>query len=123
MSSNAPDLSTSPPRSGREHLGRYPWLARLADKVRADQAGTAGEYVAYCELSMSFLERCGVSKDDFDQLIRNGATDADLVSYFDGHVDDAHRKQAGAFVLDEMKDHLDEQDAEEGHALRLGHHP
>lgn len=38
----------TPPRSGRELLGRYTWLARLADKARADQAGTEGEYIAYC---------------------------------------------------------------------------
>jgi hypothetical protein len=40
---DAPDLSTTPPRSGRERLGRYAWLARLADKVRADHADTAGD--------------------------------------------------------------------------------
>jgi hypothetical protein len=46
MSVTAPDLNTSFPRAGREMLGRYTWLGRLADKVRADQAGTAGEYIA-----------------------------------------------------------------------------
>jgi hypothetical protein len=114
MNSTAPDLTASVPRSGRDLLGRYAWLARLADKVRADHAGTAGEYVAYCGLSTGFLERAGVPAEDFDRLIRDGAADADLVRYFDAHVDDEHRDAANAFVLDEMKSHLDEQDAEEG---------
>jgi hypothetical protein len=94
----APDLSTTVPRSGREMLGRYSWLARLADKVRSDHTGIAGEYIAYCGLSTGFLDRAGVSVDDFDKLIRDGASEA-----------------ANRFVLDDMKSHLDEQDAEEGH--------
>ena len=108
------DLDTTPPRSGREMLGRYAWLARLADKVRADHAGTEGEYIAYCGLSTGFLDRAGVSVDDFDKLIRDGASDADLTKHFDEHVSDTQREAANHYVLDEMKSHLDEQDAEEG---------
>ncbi len=118
MNSTAPDLRRSFPRSGREMLGRYAWLARLADKARADHAGTAGEYIAYCGLSTGFLDAAGVSKRAFDKLILEDASDADLVTYFDQHVDDAHREAANAFVLDEMKSHLDEQDAEEGRTPR-----
>ncbi len=93
MTTTAQTLDTNPPRSGRELIGRYSWLLRLADKVRADHAGTAGEYIAYCGLSMGFLERAGVSKEAFDDLITDGATDADLQKYFDRHVDDAHRRR------------------------------
>jgi|SRR5947209_4731657 len=114
MSTAALDLTTTPPRSGREKLGRYAWLARLADKVRADHAGTEGEYIAYCGLSTGFLDRAGVSVDDFDKLITGGASDADLTEYFDEHVSDAQRDAANAYVLDDMKSHLDKQDAEEG---------
>ena len=95
-------------------LGRYAWLARLADKVRAEHAGTEGDYVAYCSLSLGFLERAGVPDSAFDELIRDGASDDDLVRAFDGRVDAAHRDAANAFVLDDMASHLDEQDAEEG---------
>ncbi len=95
-------------------VGRYAWLGRLADKARADQAGTAGEYIAYCPLSMGFLKRAGVSKDQFDTLVRDGASDADLAKYFDEHVSDTQRDGANNYVLDEMTEHLDEQDAEEG---------
>jgi len=114
MNVAAPDLNTTPPRSGRQKLGRYTWLARLADKVRADHAGTEGEYIAYCGLSTGFLDRAGVSVDDFDKLIRDGASDPDLTRYFDEHVSDAQRDAANRYVLDDMKSHLDKQDAEEG---------
>lgn len=110
----APDLNATPPRSGRDMLGRYAWLARLADKVRAEHAGTDGDYVAYCPLSKGFLDHAGVSADDFDGLIRTGASDDELTRYFDEHVSDAKRDAANRFVLDDMRSHLDEQDAEEG---------
>jgi hypothetical protein len=100
MNATAPDLTTGFPRSGRDLLGRYAWLARIA----------------YCGLSTGFLDHAGVSKGDFDRLITDGASDGDLVKYFDEHVSSAQRDAANAFVLDEMKDHLDEQDAEEGRA-------
>jgi hypothetical protein len=112
------NLDTDPPRSGREMLGRYSWLARLADKVRADHAGTNGEYMAYCGLSMGFLDRAGVSRDAFDALIAGGASDDQLRKYFDEHVDDAHREAANKYVLNDQKSHLDKQDAEEGRLHR-----
>ncbi len=115
MNVTAPDLNTTAPRSGRERLGRYTWLARLADKARADRAGTAGDYIAYCGLSTGFLDRAGVTVDEFDKLIADGASDDDLVRYFDEHVRDAQRDTANHYVLEEMKPHLDKQDAEEGH--------
>jgi hypothetical protein len=108
------NLNTSPPRSGRERLGDYAWLGRLADKARAEDAGVGGEYIAYCGLSKGFLTRAGVTVDEFDALIRAGKSDAELVSYFDEHVGSEQRGAANAYVLHEMKTHLDKQDAEEG---------
>jgi hypothetical protein len=114
MSVTAPNLKSAVPRSGREPLGRYAWLGRLADKARAEAAGIGGEYIAYCGLSQGFLARAGVTVDDFDQLIRDGKSDAQLVAYFDEYVDDAHREAACSYVLNDMKGYLDRQDAEEG---------
>ncbi len=116
MSVTAPDFSKAPPRSGREMLGRYAWLARLADKVRADHDGTQNDYVAYCPLSMGFLHGSGVSQEQFDALIRDGASDDDLVRWFDEHVTDARREAANRFVLVQHAHGLDQQDAEEGRA-------
>ncbi|MDQ2680357.1 MAG: DUF5069 domain-containing protein [Candidatus Eremiobacteraeota bacterium] len=110
-----PDLTTSVPRSGREMLGRYAWLARLADKVRADHAGKKGEYIAYCGLSTGFLDRSGVPVNDFDKLIRDGSSDEELTKYFDEHVSDEQRETANRYVLEDMKSHLDKQDTEERH--------
>jgi hypothetical protein len=114
MTITAPDLTKAPPRSGREMLGGYAWLARLADKVRAEHAGTAGDYVAYCPLSMKFLALTGVSQDAFDACVDQGADDEKLAVYFNRHVSDEARERANRFVLEESRAHLDEQDAEEG---------
>ena len=110
----APDFSKAPPRSGRDMLGRYAWLARLADKARAEFAGTNTDYVAYCPMSRGFLEKAGVSENVFEQMIEQGATDEQLVSYFDKHVSDQNREAANRFILEDSASHLDAQDAEEG---------
>ncbi len=114
MSTTAPDFTKAPPRSGRELLGGYAWLARLADKVRAHHAGTEADYIAYCGLSQGFLKAAGVSEQEFDRLIRDGATDEQLARHFEQHVPAERRTAANHFVLDTMASHLDEQDAEEG---------
>lgn len=110
----APDLRKDFPRSGREMLGGYAFLARVIDKVRAEEAGTEGEYVGYCPLSMGFLQRAGVSKDEFHQLIKNGASDDEFVRYFNEHVPPEKKEAANRYVLEDMSDALDSQDAEEG---------
>jgi hypothetical protein len=112
-----PDLTKSPPRQGRDLLGgRYAWLARLADKVRAQHAGTNGDYIAYCQLSKAYLATIGISEKQFDDLIDEGAGDEQLVRFFDEHVDERHREAANALVLRENADSLERQDAEEGYA-------
>ncbi len=116
MATTIPDLRNTPPRSGKETLGRYAWLARLADKARAENAGTNGDYVAYCPMSTGFLRRAGVSQDEFDRLIKRGASDEELIKYFDEHVSDEQRESANRFILDEHRGAIEEQDAEEGYA-------
>ena len=114
-----PDLTKSPPRPGRQLLGgRYAWLARLADKVRAQHAGTNGEYVGYCALSRAYLEAAGVSEADFDALIDQGADDEDIVKYFDARVDQAHRDASNKLMLEEHSADLNRQDAQEGYTPR-----
>lgn len=114
MSTTTPDLTRTPPRSGRDRLGGYAFLARAADKVRAEQAGKAGDYIGFCPMTMAFLEACGVSRDRFAQLISEGASDQQLVAYFDRHVPPARKAQANDLILDQMGAELDAQDAEEG---------
>ena len=111
---SALDLTSTFPRSGRDLLGGYAWLARLADKARAEAAGTAGDYVAYCPLSLGYLERTHVSQAEFEKLVADGASDDALITYFDKHVSGAGKRAGNAFILERMASHLDEQDAEEG---------
>ena len=111
---SAPDLQKTPPRSGRDLLGGYAFLARTIDKVRAEHAGTEGEYIGYCPLSMGFLTRAGVSHDEFDALIQNGASDEEFVRLFDERVTPENKEAANRYVLEDMSDSLDAQDAEEG---------
>jgi hypothetical protein len=110
------DLTHGAPRSGRELLGEFAWLARLADKVRADHAGMCGEYIAYCPISMGFLERTGVTTDQFDWLVEQSASDAQILAFFHRHVSGPQTDVANRFILDECRSHLDEEDAEEGRA-------
>ncbi|HEY9720573.1 MAG TPA: DUF5069 domain-containing protein [Oscillatoriaceae cyanobacterium] len=114
MSTTAPDLSKTPPRSGRDLLGGYAFLARSADKVRAEQAGTADDYIGFCPMTMAFLDACGVSREQFGQLIAEGADDSQLVAYFDRHVPPERKAAANDRILNQMAANLDRQDAEEG---------
>ncbi len=113
MTTTPPDLRNGPPRSGKVTLGRYAWLARLADKARAQHAGTNGDYVAYCPMSLGFLKRAGVSQADFEDLIERKASDEELIKYFDEHVTDEQRESANRFILEEHRSSIDEQDREE----------
>ncbi len=96
-------------------MNGYAWLARLADKARAEKEDVLGDYVVYCPLSLGFLEAAGVSQHQFDLLISRGITDVELVRYFDTHVDAEHKAAANRFILEKSAAQLDELDAEEGY--------
>lgn len=115
MSITAPDFTKAPPRRGREMLGSWSWIARMADKFRADHAGTGSDYIAYCGLSRAFLDAAGVSREAFDAQIVRGASDEELVAYFDAHCSDAQRDAANHVVLHEKAANLDQQELEEGY--------
>lgn len=109
-----PDLTRDAPRSGRDMLGEFSWLARLADKVRADQAGKAGDYVAYCPITEGFLERTGVTHDQFDSIVEQGGSDEQILAFFHRHVSSEQRENANTFILEHNRKQLDDLDAEEG---------
>lgn len=113
---HVPDLRTGVPRSGRFMLGGYVWLARLADKVRARQAGTQGEYIAFCPISLGFLDRLNVSLAEFSSLIADNYSDEQLVAFLDARTNDKQRASANRWVLVENSDDLRRQDSEEGEA-------
>lgn len=112
----AKDLTKSPPRRGRELLGGYAWLARVADIARAQHAGTNGKYEPYDQLTMEWLDKLVLSKSHFNAVVQMGADDDFLVMFLNRHVDMARQGTVNRFILEDHRTVLDQQDAEEGYA-------
>jgi len=108
------DLLTAFPRSGRERVGNYVWLGRMADKARAALAGTIGEYIYPCPMDRGFLERLGVAPDEFTALVASGLDDAALAAALDTRTTPERREAANRWILEEKAESLARQDAEEG---------
>jgi hypothetical protein len=81
----AKSLTEEPPRSPRNRLGGYSLMARMIDKGRADLAGNVGEYHYACPLDQMLFEFKGVQADEVKKLLASGASDAEIVSWFDTH--------------------------------------
>jgi hypothetical protein len=81
----AKSLTTEPPRSPRFRLGDYALMARMIDKGRADLAGTVGEYHYACPLDQMLFEFKGVNADEVRKVLASGATDEQIVAWFDSH--------------------------------------
>lgn len=81
LSSSAPDLSSSYPRSPREVLGGYVVAARTLDKCRAEIAGTLGEYHFDCPLDNLFFDFTGISAEQFRDKVATGAADGEIASW------------------------------------------
>ncbi len=109
----APDLRNGVARSGRLKLGRYTWLAHLADRARAHKAGTLGGQSAFCPISFGFLVRLSVTPDEFSALIAADCTDEQLVAYLDARVNDVQLEAANHWVLVDNAESLRVQDGEE----------
>jgi Domain of unknown function (DUF5069) len=81
----AKNLTKEPPRSPRHRLGDYALMARMSDKGRADLQGSAGEYHYACPLDQMLFEFKGVNADEVKQLLATGATDEQVLTWFDKH--------------------------------------
>jgi uncharacterized protein DUF5069 len=81
----AKDLSKEPPRSPRVRLGGYALMARMSDKGRADINGTVGEYHFACPLDSRLFEFKGVNADEVRKVLASGASDEELLSWFNTH--------------------------------------
>ena len=57
-------------------------MARMIDKGRADIAGTVGEYHYACPLDQMLFEFKGVKADEVKKLLASGATDDQVVTWF-----------------------------------------
>ena len=79
------DLTKEPPRSPRDRLGGYALMARMIDKGRADLHGKVGEYHYACPLDQMFFDFKGVQGNEVKQLLGSGATDEQIVDWFNSH--------------------------------------
>jgi len=79
------NLTKEAPRSPRNRLGNYALMARMIDKGRADLAGNVGEYHYACPLDQMLFEFKGVKADEVKKLLGSGATDDQVVSWFNTH--------------------------------------
>jgi hypothetical protein len=60
-------------------------MARMIDKGRASIEGTAGEYHYACPLDQMLFEFKGVKDDEVKKLLSSGATDDEVVNWFNSH--------------------------------------
>ena len=79
------NLTKEAPRSPRNRLGNYALLARATDKGRADIAGTVGEYHFACPLDQMLFAFKGVQADEVKKLLASGATDEQVVTWFNAN--------------------------------------
>jgi hypothetical protein len=82
---HAKDLTKEPPRSPRDRVGGYVLLGRMADKGRADLAGTAGGYHFNCPLDNMLFHFKGVSAAEVRPLLESGAGDEEIAKWLDTH--------------------------------------
>lgn len=82
---NAKNLTKEPPRGPRKHLGEYALMARMIDKGRADLQGSVGEYHYACPLDQMLFEFKGVNADEVRNLLASGATDEQVLAWFNSH--------------------------------------
>src|ERR1700685_1625721 len=76
------NLTKEPPRSPRNRLGGYALIARMIDQGRADLPGNVGEYHFACPLDQMLFEFKGVKADEVKKLLGSGASDEQVVAWF-----------------------------------------
>src|SRR6476660_3355644 len=76
------DLNRKAPRSPHIRVGGYAILGRTIDKCRALVAGDIGEYHFDCPLDNMLFGFKGVMGDDFKAQIEQGASDQEMVEWF-----------------------------------------
>lgn len=90
------------------------WLARISDKARADAAGTIYDYIYPCPMDQGVLARWNVPQHEFEEALRRFPDDQQLGSWLAERVAPENIQAANQWLLDEKRENLDRQDAEEG---------
>jgi hypothetical protein len=82
VSTLAPDLTKTSPRSPRAPLGNYAIIAaRALDKCRAELAGTPGPYHFNCPLDRVFFKFTGIDAERFKTFVAGGASDQEVAGW------------------------------------------
>lgn len=102
------------PRRGREALDDYLWLARVYDKARAARNGTIYDYIYPCPMDRAVFDRWGITARMFDAALDTCTTDDEILTWLKARVPAARRDDANRWLLDEKRENMDRQDAEEG---------
>jgi Domain of unknown function (DUF5069) len=120
----AKDLTKEAPRSPRTRIGDYALMARMIDKGRATLNGTVGEYHYACPLDQMLFTYKGVQADDVKSLLSSGASDEQVLAWFNEHgasktTDETKAWSAG---VESYSPHVDPQKKEwfDGECAALG---
>jgi hypothetical protein len=84
---NAKDLTKEPPTSPRVRTAGYAILARMADKGRADIAGTIDGYHFDCPLDNMLFGFKNVAGSDVRRLLESGASNEEVAAWLDANGD------------------------------------
>ncbi|MES2658664.1 MAG: DUF5069 domain-containing protein [Verrucomicrobiota bacterium] len=79
----AKDLTKEAPTSPRIRTGGYAILARMADKGRADIAGTVGDFHFDCPLDNFLFGFKGVKGADVKKLLEAGSSNEEIADWLD----------------------------------------
>jgi Domain of unknown function (DUF5069) len=100
-------------------MGEALWLLRASDKGRAAAAGTIHDYIYPCPMDKGMLERWGLTPAEFNEALRQHATDQSLFAWFSQRVAPEAVRRANEWLVGERRENLDRQDAEE--TVAVGH--
>ncbi len=95
-------------------MGDALWLARVFDKARAAAAGTIDDYIYPCPMDKGVMERWGITPQEFDEAIRTHTSDQAIRAWLASRAPADRVRAANDWLLNERKENLDRQDAEEG---------
>ncbi|GIX06238.1 MAG: hypothetical protein KatS3mg115_0641 [Candidatus Poribacteria bacterium] len=68
------------PRGRDVIIGNIPWLARITDKARAKLRGVIGEYIYPCPADKAFLEKYGLTEEEFTRMVKENPTDNEMIA-------------------------------------------
>jgi hypothetical protein len=102
VTSLAPDLTKTSPRSPRAALGDYKVVAaRALDKCRAELAGTAGSYHFNCPLDQTFFRFTRIDSEKFKSFVATGASDQQVADWIsrESKIQDKSKIATWAFLF------------------------